>query len=307
MWKFKRSVSFLVVCIAVLAVISCLAGLFSNGGGGLHEFLSINGETVQLYGIGLYQNDSVSVASQGIASDFVTLILGIPVLFISLYFANKNSFRARILLTGILGYFLYTYMSYVFLWMYNRFFIIYVILMSLSLYAFVLSMLSFDIEKIGSHFKQKLPVRLLGGFQIFIACAICMLWLGKIAPSVFEGAVPVGLEHYTTLVIQGMDLGFVVPAAFLSGILLLRRRPFGYLLSSVIIVKGITMLTAISAMIINMALHNVTMNPVEMIVFPVFNLLAIMSLVLLMKNIEGKKDGRLGSNNRIGTHSDKLI
>ncbi|WP_242943871.1 hypothetical protein [Clostridium homopropionicum] len=268
-----------------MALVACLVGLFSTDGSGQYEFKSINGETVKIYGKGLYKNDSVSVASQGIASDFVTLIIGIPMLLISLYFSNRNSFRAKILLTGTLGYFLYTYMSYVFLWMYNRLFIVYVILMALSLYAFILLMMSFDIEKISTHFKKKLPVRLLGGFQIFIACAIGLLWLGKIATSIFEGAVPVGLEHYTTLVIQGMDLGIVVPTALLSGILLISRKPFGYLLSSVIIIKGITMLTAISAMIINMALHSVEMNLAEVIIFPLFNLLAIISLVLLMKNI----------------------
>ncbi|KOA19308.1 hypothetical protein CLHOM_24140 [Clostridium homopropionicum DSM 5847] len=285
MWKFKRTVSLLVICVTILALVACLVGLFSTDGSGQYEFKSINGETVKIYGKGLYKNDSVSVASQGIASDFVTLIIGIPMLLISLYFSNRNSFRAKILLTGTLGYFLYTYMSYVFLWMYNRLFIVYVILMALSLYAFILLMMSFDIEKISTHFKKKLPVRLLGGFQIFIACAIGLLWLGKIATSIFEGAVPVGLEHYTTLVIQGMDLGIVVPTALLSGILLISRKPFGYLLSSVIIIKGITMLTAISAMIINMALHSVEMNLAEVIIFPLFNLLAIISLVLLMKNI----------------------
>lgn len=291
-WKFKRIISLLVIGIIILAAAASLAGLLSNGGGRDIEFKSINGETVKIYGKGLYKNDSVSVAAQGIASDFVTLVIGIPVLLISLYFANRNSFRARLLLTGTLGYFLYTYMSYVFLWMYNRFFIVYVLLMTLSLYAFILSMMSFDMEKICTHFKHKLPVRFLGGFQIFIACVIGLLWLGKIAPSIFKGEIPDGLEHYTTLVIQGMDLGIVVPAALLSGILLIRRKPFGYLLSSVIIVKGITMLTAISAMIINMALHSVEVNLAEVIIFPVFNLLAIMSLVLLMKNIVGQQDSQ---------------
>lgn len=183
-------------------------------------------------------------------------------------------------------------MSYTFLWMYNSFFIIYVFLMSLSLFTFVLAMMSFNIESITSQFNKKLPVKFLGGFQIFIAFAIGMLWLGKIAQSVFEGKVPAGLEHYTTLVIQGMDLGIVVPAAFLSGILLIKKKPFGYLLSSVIIIKSITMLSAISAMILNQALNNVEMNIVEVLIFPFFNLLAIACLIILLKN-SGRKLGEI--------------
>lgn len=287
MEKYKKSINVLVILIATLALVSCFAGLFSSGGTGEYEFKSINNEIVKIHGSGLYKNDSVSVASQGIAADFITLIMGIPLLLISLFFTNKNSFRGRLLLTGTLAYFLYSYMSYAFLWMYNRFFIVYVILMSLSLYAFILSMMSFDMNRISSHFKKSLPVKFLGGFQLFIAFAIGMLWLGKIAPSILQGVVPAGLEHYTTLVIQGMDLGIIVPTAVLSGILLIRRKPFGYLLSSVIILKGITMLTAISAMMTNMALHSVKMSIAEIIIFPLFTLLAVMSLIILMKNIKG--------------------
>lgn len=282
--KNKKAMAVLVIMVILFSAFACLAGLTFKGGDGQYEFLSITGETVQIFGQGLYKNDSVSVVAQGRASDFVTLIFAIPLLLVSLILASKGSFRGRLLLSGTLGYFLYTYMSYTFLWMYNPLFIVYVFLMSFSFFAFVLSLMSFEIEKMPSMFKEKLPVRFLGTFQLLIAFAIGMLWLGKIVPSLLNGAVPVGLEHYTTLVIQGMDLGFVVPAAALSGILLIKRKPFGYLLSSVVILKGITMLTAISAMIISMALSGVEMNPVEIIIFPVFNLLAVISMVLLLVN-----------------------
>ncbi len=277
----------LAILIVVLSLASSLAGLLSTGGNGQYAFRAINGSTVQIQGTGLYRNDSVSVAAQGIASDLITLAVGIPLLASSLYFAGKGSFRSRLLLTGTLGFFLYTYMSYTFLWMYNPFFIVYVLLMSCSLFAFILSMMSFDIETIKSMFKNDMPVRLLGGFQIFIAIAVGLLWLGKIAPSIVAGTVPAGLDHYTTLVIQAMDLGIVVPAALMSGILLVRKRPYGYLLSSVIIIKGITMLTAISAMIINQALCGVAMSPMETALFPALNIFAFICLAILMKSVVG--------------------
>lgn len=282
--KFKKSINILVTCIIIFSLICCLYGLFTGNDKGNYQFNTINNEIIEIHGSGLYKNDSVSIVAQGKASDFITLVMGIPLLLVSLYLTNKGLFRGRIILTGTLAYFLYTYMSYTFLWMYNSLFIVYVFLMSLSLFGFILAMMSFDLENINLHFKDKLPVKFLGGFQIFIGFSIGMLWLGKIAPTIFEGKVPEGLEHYTTLVIQGMDLGIIVPAAFLSGILLIKRKSFGYLLSSIIIIKGITMLTAISGMILNQALHNVEMNIAEMVIFPIFNLIAIVSLILLLKN-----------------------
>lgn len=282
--KYKTIINVLVLCILVLALLACLFGLFSSGGNGQYDFKSINNETVKIYGSGIYKNDSISGVAQAKASDFVTLVLGIPLLIASRCFAARGSFRGRLMLTGTLGYFLYTYMSYTFLLTYNPLFIVYVVIMSACLYAFILSLMSFEIDKLPAMFNERLPTKLLGGFQLLVGFSLCVMWCGKIAPTIFKGTIPLGLENYTTLVIQGMDLGIIVPAAFLSGILLIKRKPFGYLLSSVIIIKGVTMLTCISAMIINMALMGVEMSLAEILVFPILNLFAIICLILLLKN-----------------------
>lgn len=288
--KFKKPVLILVVMIIVFSALCCVLGLTLGGSGHPREFISISGETIKIFGSGLYKNDSLSVVAQGKASDLVTLILAIPLLAVSLVQSCRGSIKARLILTGTLGYFLYTYMSYTFLWMYNPLFIVYVLLMSASLFAFILAMLSFDIARMPALFSEKLPISFLGGFQLFIAFAIGMLWLGKIAPTILNKAVPVGLKHYTTLVIQGMDLGFVVPAAILSGILLIKRKPLGYLLSSVIIIKGITMLTSISAMIVNSLLSGVEMSVVEIVIFPLFNVVAVICLILLLRNMKNPSE-----------------
>lgn len=286
--KHKKPISLLIGCIVVLSVFASLVGIFSNAGSGVYEIESFRGETIEIYGRGLYSYDSVSLASQGIAQDIVTIVLGVPLLVISLFFALRGSLKGRLLLTGTLGYFLYTYISYVFLWMYNPMFIVYVILMSASFFSFILLMMSFNINNLDSAFSKKLPVKFLGGFQIFFATALCLLWMKKIIPTITNGTVPIGLEHYTTLVIQGLDLGFIVPIAILSGVLIIKRKPLGYLLSSVIIMKGFTMGAALTAMIISQYLAGVSMSIVEIILFPMLSLLICYCMILLLKNINGK-------------------
>jgi hypothetical protein len=283
--KYKKPISLLIGCIVVLSVFASLVGIFSNAGSGVYEIESFRGETIKIYGKGLYSYDSVSVAAQGIAQDIVTIALGVPLLVISLFLALRGSLKGRLLLTGTLGYFLYTYISYVFLWMYNPMFIVYVILMSASFFSFILLMMSFDINNLGSVFSKKLPVRFLSGFQIFFAIALCLLWMKKIIPTITNRTVPLGLEHYTTLVIQGLDLGFIVPIALLSGVLIIKRKPLGYLLSSVIIMKGFTMGTALTAMIISQYLAGVSMSIIEIIMFPMISLVICYCLILLLKNI----------------------
>lgn len=287
--KYNRLISLLVLCIVILSIFASVIGIFYNAGPGAYEIKSFRGETINIHGRGLYTDDSISVVAQGIAQDLVTLALGIPLLIISLYMSLKGSLKGRLLLTGTLGYFLYTYISYVFLWMYNPMFIVYVILMSASFFAFTLSMMSIDINNLSLAFSKRLPVKFLGGFQIFFAAALCLLWLGKIIPTIINGTVPLGLEHYTTLVIQGLDLGFIVPIALLSGVLLIKRKPFGYLLSSVIIMKGLTMGAALTAMIVGQYFAGVEMNIIEMIMFPIFSLIIFYCMILLLKNIDDKE------------------
>jgi hypothetical protein len=179
-------------------------------------------------------------------------------------------------------------MSYSFLWTYNALFLAYVASMSCSLFAFILTILTIDINHLKDQFNAKMPLKFIGIFQIFIGFSVFMLWMGKIIPSLTNGIVPVGLDHYTTLVIQAMDLGFVVPTAILSGILLMKKNNFGYLLSSVVIIKGVSLLTSLSVMIINQALAGVKMGITEIIMFPLFNILTIICFIILLKNIKEK-------------------
>jgi hypothetical protein len=102
-------------------------------------------------------------------------------------------------------------------------------------------------------FSRKLPYRFIGGFIVFNAVAVGLLWLSVVVPPLLQGTIPVQVEHYTTLIVQGLDLGILLPAAFLSGVLLIKRRPHGYPLAPVYIIFLSLIMTALSAKIIAMA------------------------------------------------------
>lgn len=93
---------------------------------------------------GLYYDDTLSSAAQQQGNDFVTLILGLPMLDISTWLALRGSLRGR-LLTGTIGFFLCTYLSMAILTAFNALLLIYVALFGLSLYAFILYRMSFDL------------------------------------------------------------------------------------------------------------------------------------------------------------------
>ena len=88
--KSRKVITILTVLIVLFSLIAAAAGIFSSGGTGRHLFASVRGESVMLYGRGLYQNDSVSMASQAIAQNVVTILVGIPMLIVSLCFFRKG-------------------------------------------------------------------------------------------------------------------------------------------------------------------------------------------------------------------------
>ena len=210
--KYKKLISLLTIIIIILSLFASMYGIFSKSGQGNFEFKSLHGRTILIYGMGLYKNESVSMATQARAQDIVTLCIGIPILLVTLYLARKGSLKWRLLLTGMIGYFLYTYFTYTFYSMYNPLYLIYIAIMSASFFAFVLTMIGFNLKDMKSSFNPKLPVKFIGGVLIFISIAVALMWIKKIVTPLMSGSVPVELEHYTTLVIQAIDLGFVLPA-----------------------------------------------------------------------------------------------
>lgn len=284
--KNQRSISFLVFVITILSIVATSYAIFSSQGTGEYQFESILGETVSIYGKGLYKHDSVAMAVQAIAQDYVTLFFGVPLLILALYLSRKGLLKGHLLLTGTLGYFLYTYASYSFLSMYNSFFLIYVLLMSASFFAFTLAMMSFDVAKLPQSFNEKLPVKLIGGFLLFASVVFGLMWLGKIVQPLINDTPVIGIDHYTTLVIQALDLGFVVPVGFVSGLLLIKRKPFGYLLGSVIIIKDITLLTALSAMVFLQIQAGVKVSLAVVTLVLLLNIFVIYLMVIILKNVK---------------------
>jgi hypothetical protein len=259
--------------------------LFYETPGEPYPITSFRGEEVMINGHGLYYYDTVSSAAQMQGNDFIALILGIPLLIVSTIMAFRGSLRGRLLLTGTMGFFLYTYLSMSMLTAYNMLFLVYVVLFTMSLYAFILCMLSFDLKDLPRHFSNKLPRGWIAGVLFAIGGFLFLAWFGRVIPELLNPETPAALENTTTRVIQALDLALIVPLAVLSGILLLRRSAWGYLLASVAILKGLTMALAVSTMAINMALKGVPDSMAIMVPFLVLTVMTVVVAALLLRNI----------------------
>ncbi|MCB0040613.1 MAG: hypothetical protein KDE23_13085 [Caldilinea sp.] len=281
----NKALQWLIPPIIVLAIIAAGAGLWPAAAQS-YPLTNFRGEAVTIRAGGLYYWDTVSSVAQMQANDMVTLVLGVPLLVFSFWLARRGSLRGQLLLAGTLGFFLYTYMSMCFGTAYNPLFLVYVALFGLSLYAFVLAMLAFDLTTLPQHFSERLPRRWIAGLLIGAALFLALAWLGRIAATFGSDQAP-PLENVTSMFIQAMDLVLVVPACVLGAVLLLRRSAWGYLLASVAIMKFVTMGTAVSLMGLNMARAGVPVSAAELVIFPAITLVNLVLAVLLLRNVSG--------------------
>lgn len=166
----------------------------------------------------------------------------------------------------------------------------YVALLGLTFFSLYISLKSIDNSGIPWYFSEKTPNKFVGWFLIINSICIASLWLSIVVPPLIDGTIyPIDLKHYTTLIVQGFDLGLLLPISFVVGFLLVKGNSRGNLLGTVYIVFLSLLMTALTAKIIAMAMNKVNVIPVVFII-PSINIIAILSAYSMIKNIQIEKE-----------------
>jgi hypothetical protein len=276
----------IISCIIIpLALLAAGVGFFKGQISQPFSFDTLRGESVLIQGGGIYKYDSVSSASQEVGQDAVTLFIGIPLLIVGVVMTKKGFLRGHLLLTGGLGYFLYTYASMSFLTAFNSLFLAYVALFSLSLFGFILALSGIDPQYLYDRLDKRFPRKTTSVFFLVIAAFLSLAWLNLVVPPMLSGEPPAGLESAITMVIQSLDLGIIVPTSVITAILLLKKQAWGYTLAAVLLIKVFTMGAALIAMVINQMLRNVPIDPVTSVFFVIIALCGIILSVFVFRSI----------------------
>lgn len=276
----------LALIIIPLALLAAGAGVFWQGTGDPYLFHTLRGEDVLIRGHGLYRYDTLLSSSQEVGQDIVTLLIGIPLLITGIVLSRKGTLRGQLLLTGAFGYFLYTYGAMCFLTAFNPLFLVYVALFSLSLFGFILSMMNLDVDEVTRHISDRFPRVAIATYFIIIALFLSLAWLRLVTVPSLTWTPPYGLESAITLVIQALDLGVIVPVSFITATLLLRKSGWGYVLSSVLLIKIIMMGAALIAMIISQLAAGVEIDPVTSVFFVLISVSGITFGIMTLRNIQ---------------------
>jgi len=241
-----------------------------------------------------YDRDSPSMAAQGAGQDLVDLVLVVPLVVLSLIFMMRNSRTAWFIFGGTIFYILYSFFIYTFGVYFNKFFLLYCLILGSSFYLFVLVILELSKMDVEGLFDGKVPNRLTGVYLLLISALFYLLWLRDIVPALLDNAVPPTVSDYNLLVnpVHVLDLSLALPGLIVTAVLLMRKRRLGYILTPVLLVFLILLTIALVGMVMMAQARGITE---DMSIAGIFVAIALVSTVLLyffLKNIPLNKKGR---------------
>lgn len=261
----NRSVAGLCFVIAILAVIVAGVGLFWGGDGDRVEFETPRGDTVRLYGEGLYRYDTVFMGSGNRGVDGAILLFGVPLLIAALLVYVRAPRRGGLLLLAPLAYLLYAYASIAFGAAYNVLFLPYVVLLGASLFAFVTLLAEVLAAGPPEASLERLPRRGLAGFLFVGAMLTLFVWGEPLVSGLVRNRPPLLLDSYTTMVTYALDLAVITPATFLAAALVLRRRWLGYVIAVPLLGILALLLPQIIAQTLSQLRAGVELSPAQIV------------------------------------------
>jgi hypothetical protein len=185
---------------------------------------------------------------------------------------------------GITFYYIYTFLIYCFDIRFNRLFLLYTLILGLTIYSLVFLLYAyrnkFQVTKSNSLLSQ-----LTGGYFIFIAVLFYGIWFSEIILANLLNTEPNNLEQLPTNPVHVLDMCIVLPGIFISGILLIQKTELGYFLAPVILTFSLMMELTIGILLIIFSNHGQE-NNIGFICF-IF-CLAFISLALLFFNLKNR-------------------
>ncbi|HEX6210807.1 MAG TPA: hypothetical protein VF136_08525 [Methylomirabilota bacterium] len=247
---WRPALAALAVVVALLAAVAAALGVFARGDGSFVTVTSARGEVYDMATSGVYANNALQVVAEGVGWDVFTLVVAAPALLVAAIGTWRGSSRAAIGATGLLGYVLYNHLEYAVTWAFGPLFPLFVVLFAASVAGLIGFAALIAAEGVGHRFSERFPRRSWAGLSIGMSGLLTVMWAGRIAEALAADAAP-QLHGETTMTVQALDLGLVVPVSLVIAVAALRRHPAGLAAAASFSVTFVAMSAAIAAMMIS--------------------------------------------------------
>ena len=275
-----RGIAVLCIAVALAAAAASAAGLAWRGSGETKTVTRVRGETYEMVIDGVYAYNAQRVVAEGIGWDAVTLFLAVPALLAAAFLIGRGSLRGRLLALGLLAYLFYQYMMYAVYWDIGPLFPLYIVIYPACIAGIAWIVSTVPVGRLPSMAGESFPRVGMAVLSFIVALVLLGMWSARIAAAL-SGEIQGVLLGQDTLDVQVFDLGLIVPLAVYAA---------GYLLSTVLAVKAVTMAAAIDAMLISAWQVE---GALEIPPFIFFSAVTIAALWLSIRMFRSLPEGRL--------------
>lgn len=260
MKRFSLKPSFLFsLLIAILTGIASIAGL--------------------LYPETLYASHAVRQSS--VANDVITLLVGLPILFITMWLAWRGKLVGLLLWPGALLYGLYNYTAYLFSTPFAGMFPLYLLIVTLSLYTIIMLVASIDAAAVKQQLAGNVPERLAGGVLAFMGIAFAILAMSTLIGASFDQ----NRQPASELAVFVADF-LVTGAWIIGGLLLWRKQPLGYVGGAGLLFNATMLFIGIIGIVILQAIMNELPFPLaDVLTLLVMGSICIIPFILFVRGV----------------------
>lgn len=168
-----------------------------------------------------------------VSNDVVNILIGLPILLGSMGLAWRGRLIGLLCWTGALYYVLYNYLAYVFALPLSWAFLAHLILVVLSVYTLIGLVANIDGKEVKQRLAGAVPEKLAGGVLVGLGGLFFLRVMGVVVNALTSGIMPAE----TDLAVNISD-ALTTPAWVIAGILLWRRKEFGYVTGLGLLFQG---------------------------------------------------------------------
>lgn len=259
--------------------------------------LLIIASSIGLFTENFYSKETLNWQIQSVGQDMIDLFLIVPSLIITtLLIYRKKSFKSMLPWSGTLLYIVYTFIIFCFDVHFNSLFIVYCLILGLSLYAAAWSFYTLIKRNIVAESNNTMISKATGIFFTVIAVVFYGVWLAEIIPGMIRGEIPTSLIEtgLITNPVHVLDLSVFLPATFIIGILLLKKRAAAFLVTPVLLFFFILMNITIGCLALLMYKKGITEDMSLAVVMMVLTVISIVLLVFNLQHLKIKNNERPG-------------
>lgn len=221
---------YLAIITIVLLVITSVCGILSLNFNHSYEFINQYGQSVLMYGYGIYAYDTYFQAPISIGTDICILLVLVPLfLYTYINYLKKGDKVSKLKLISVYSVAFYYAASIVFGLTYNRLFLVYVALFACSLFGMFTHIHNINLKSV---------IKASKGLKIFLitsGIALIVAWIPDIIPTIINGTTLKFIGVYTTCITYILDMGIIAPLCFICIFFLEKKNSLGMIVEASIL------------------------------------------------------------------------